>query len=420
MNTIVIGAQWGDEGKAKIVDFLAKEHDIIVRFNGGANAGHTSIGEINGKSFKYIFHLMPAGALYENKKCVIGNGVVLDPYQLVKEVEELEKNGVNIKERLLISSATHLVLPWYKLEDSRSDSNKGNKKIGTTGKGIGPAYAKKALRTGLRVGDLLDPVYFKSEMMKNTDIDDIEQITDFFLKFGRDFKENIIDISYFLFDSMKKNKDILFEGAQASFLDIDHGTYPFVTSSNSSAAGACTGSGIGPNQIDRIIGVVKAYTTRVGEGPFITELFDETGEFLQKAGHEFGATTGRVRRCGWLDGVMLKKAMIINGLTDIALTKIDVLTGLDEIKICTGYTLYGKEIKGFPADSRILSKIRPVYEVFPGWTEDITGCRKFENLPENAKKFIKRIEQISETHISIISVGPERNSTITINSNSWG
>ena len=420
-NTVIVGTQWGDEGKGKMVDLLSGYADYVVRFQGGNNAGHTMV--VNGK--KIISHLVPSGIL-QKKKCFIGNGVVVDPAVLLDEIDYLTENKIDASpEMLKISNRAHIIMPYHKHVDKARELKKGDNKIGTTGRGIGPCYEDKATRRGIRFADFLEPDFFKDKVRTileeknfyfknyfNTTAIDPEEVIDLYLKLGDRLIPYIDDVSLALNRGMNGGKKILFEGAQGSHLDIDHGTYPFVTSSNTIAGNAACGAGVGPGKLNEILGIVKAYTTRVGGGPFPTELFDATGDRLQEQGAEFGATTGRRRRCGWLDSIVLKSAARLNGLTGLIITKLDVLGGLDEIKICTGYKYNGEIIKDFPCSIKILDNCTPVYETHPGWSEDISGVKNYDEFPENTKKYLKRIEEISGVNIKIISVGPEREATI--------
>jgi adenylosuccinate synthase len=420
-NTVIVGTQWGDEGKGKIVDLLSEHADYVVRFQGGNNAGHTMV--VDGKEI--ISHLVPSGII-QQKKCFIGNGVVVDPFVLLEEIQYLLSNDIDASPSMLkISNRAHIIMPYHKLIDSAREASKGDKKIGTTGRGIGPCYEDKATRRGIRFCDLLDFDFFKEKVRnlleeKNfylkhyfkTQTMDSETIISSFEEIKTQLLPYIADVSVVLYDGIKNGSTILFEGAQGTHLDIEHGTYPFVTSSSVVSGNAANGSGIGPGNLHEIIGIVKAYTTRVGEGPFPTELFDEIGDQIQKTGSEFGATTGRKRRCGWLDMVVVKNAVRLNSLTGFAITKLDVLDDLDEIKICTGYEYNGTLIQDFPAEIKILEKCVPVYESHPGWKQDITGIIEFDDLPENAKKYLLRVEELSNTKIKIVSVGPGRQSTI--------
>ncbi|WP_300463052.1 adenylosuccinate synthase [Desulfobacula sp.] len=420
-NTVIVGTQWGDEGKGKIVDLLSEHADYVIRFQGGNNAGHTMV--VKGKEI--ISHLIPSGII-QQKKCFIGNGVVVDPFVLLEEIDYLTSNNIDVSPDMLkISNRAHIIMPYHRLIDSARETRKGDRKIGTTGRGIGPCYEDKATRRGIRFCDLLDFEFFKEKVTaileeKNfylkhyfkTETMDPETVIDQFQKIKDRLIPYIADVSVILSDGIAHNKTLLFEGAQGTHLDIEHGTYPFVTSSSVVSGNAANGSGVGPANLNEIIGIVKAYTTRVGEGPFPTELFDDIGEKIQKTGSEFGATTGRKRRCGWLDMVVLENAARLNSLTGLAITKLDVLDDLDEIKICTGYDHSGTIIKHFPADIKILQECTPVYESHPGWKHDISGITQFDDLPENAKKYLARIEELSHVKIKIISVGPGREATI--------
>lgn len=423
-NIIIVGTQWGDEGKGKIVDLLSETADIIVRFQGGNNAGHTMV--INGK--KFVSHLVPSGIL-QGKTCFIGNGMVVDIAVLLEEIDYLQSEGINADAtKLKISEKAHIIMPYHKRIDAAREKMKGDKKIGTTGKGIGPAYEDKATRRGMRFIDLFDLEVFREKVdaileeknfyLKNYFSSETLEINDIiapYKEYAKRLIPHIANISVEIDHALKAGKQILFEGAQGAHLDIDHGTYPYVTSSNTVAGNACCGSGIGPKKITGVLGIVKAYTTRVGEGPFPTELFDEVGDTIQKTGAEFGATTGRKRRCGWLDMVLIKNAVRLNSLTGLVITKLDVLTGLETLKICTGYQHNGSVINDFPTDLKVLADCKPIYETLAGWSEDITAVKKIENLPQNAKKYLARIAELAETPLSIISVGPERKETIVVN-----
>jgi adenylosuccinate synthase len=418
--TILVGSQWGDEGKGKIVDILSKNFDIVARYQGGANAGHTV--EIGDK--KYVLHLIPSGILRENCICVIGNGVVIDPTALLEEIDLLESLGIKIEGRLLISHNAHLIMPYHKLLDSINES-RGNK-IGTTGKGIGPCYIDKYARKGIRVVDLQNKKILEEKirlnMKEKNDLLwkmyeqeglDVEQIIKTYMEFDKRIDKYIKDVSVYLNNAILEGKSILLEGAQGALLDVDHGTYPYVTSSNPTSGGACTGTGIPPNKIDTVAGIVKAYTTRVGMGPFPTELFDSNGEMLRSEGGEFGATTGRPRRCGWFDIPLVKYSSIINGLDYVALTKLDVLSIFKEIKVCVNYRLEGKLLKSFPTDFNRLSSVEPVYESLPGWNTDISTCTSYNDLPQRAKDYLGFISDKAGIRISIISVGPKREQTFS-------
>jgi len=416
---VILGAQWGDEGKGKIVDLLSENADIVVRYQGGSNAGHTV--SFDGKT--YILHLLPSGIFHQNVTCVIGNGVVIDPIALMDEIEMVKSAGVDIKGRLLISHNAHLIMPYHKLLDKIYDQ--GEDKIGTTGRGIGPAYVDKYARVGIKVVDLLDREILCRKLRKNIEAKneilekiygttklDVEKIIDEYIEFDKKIDEFVTDTALYLNNAIKGKKKILLEGAQGALLDIDHGTYPFVTSSNPTAGGASTGSGIPPTKINGVIGVIKAYTTRVGEGPFPTELKDEIGDYIREKGFEFGATTGRPRRCGWLDIVSLKYSIMINGIDKLALTKIDVLSELDEIKICVSYEINGKKLKNFPTNPEALSKVTPIYETLRGWKKDLSNISSYSELPAEAKEFVEAIEFFTGIEISIISIGADRKQTI--------
>ena len=424
-NVVVVGTQWGDEGKGKIVDLLTQYASIVVRFQGGNNAGHTLV--VDGK--KFVFHLIPSGILYEDKQCMIGNGVVLDPQVLLEEMKSLAEQGLPVTpSRFTISENTHLIMPYHKALDLGSEAKKKEgSKIGTTGRGIGPCYGDKILRCGIKCGDLLDEDLFRDKLEENlAEKNDIivnkfgGQPLDFATIFGQfqEYTEKIApflgNVSVKLDAARKAGQHILFEGAQGTQLDIDHGTYPFVTSSNVVAGNACTGSGFGPAHIDAVIGIIKAYTTRVGEGPFPTELFDEIGQGIQQRGGEFGATTGRTRRCGWLDGVVAADAVRLNGVTGLALTKLDVLSGLDTLKIATAYEADGTTYHAMPGNIRKAQQVKPVYEEIPGWQEDITAIRSVDDLPQKTRDYVKRIEEITETPVALLSVGPDREETMLL------
>ena len=420
-NVVIVGTQWGDEGKGKIVDLLAEFADVVVRFQGGNNAGHTMVVGYE----QFICHLIPSGIL-QQKLCVIGNGVVVDPAVLIKEIDNLSNRGVDVgSNKLKISERAHVIMPYHQQIDLARENFKGDKKIGTTGRGIGPAYEDKSTRRGIRFVDLLDPEGFREKV--NTILDE----KNFYLKnylsaetldgshiikkyeaFAERLAPYVANISIIIDSGIKKGQQILFEGAQGTHLDIDHGTYPFVTSSNTLAGNACCGAGIGPSAITDVIGIAKAYTTRVGKGPFPAELFDEIGDQIQEKGAEFGATTGRRRRCGWLDTVILRNAVRLNGLTGLTVTKLDVLGGLESLKICTGYEYEGEILNDFPASLKVLGECKPVYETLPGWPEDISGTKKMNDFPVNVKSYLKRIEELTETPVHIVSIGAERTQTI--------
>ncbi|MBM7856096.1 adenylosuccinate synthase [Desulfohalotomaculum tongense] len=423
MSTVVlVGAQWGDEGKGKVTDFLAEKADIVVRFQGGNNAGHTVV--VDDEEFK--LHLIPSGILYKEKLCIIGNGVVVDPAVLQKELQSLKDRGIPVA-KLLIDYRAHVIMPYHRLLDEAEEEQKGKAKIGTTKRGIGPAYSDKSSRVGMRVVDLLDDEDFAAKLVYNMDTKNklfnkyynkpslkYEEVYNDYQNYAQLLRECAADCSEVINDAIEKGSNILFEGAQGTLLDLDFGTYPYVTSSHPIAAGACLGAGVGPTSIDKVIGVAKAYTTRVGEGPFPTELHDELGEKIRRQGHEFGTTTGRPRRCGWFDAVIGRYSARINGLNYLAITKLDVLSGLPEIKICTGYKLDGKVTTSFPASLKTLARCEPVYETLPGWQEDISGAQSIADLPENAQRYLQRISQLVGVPLAMVSVGPKRSQTIVI------
>ena len=420
-NTILIGAQWGDEGKGKIIDVLTAEADIVVRSQGGNNAGHTVIH----RGTKYILHLIPSGILRRGKRCVIGNGVVIDPLALVGEIEGLRNLGVQIGKNLLISDCAHLVLPYHRLLDEQRELRKGHTKIGTTKRGIGPAYGDKAARTGLRMSDLMQPALFSKKLQakvrENNSILQAfgaapikyREVNDRYLEAGRKLRPFVTNTVVYLHRALQREKKILFEGAQGTFLDIDHGTYPFVTSSNTTAGGACTGSGVPPHRMDCVVGVMKAYTTRVGEGALPTE---DAGlaHKLHEMGREFGATTGRARRCGWFDAVATGYARMINGIDELAVTNLDGLDGIDRIRVCVAYRLNGKRLDVPPSDAAQLENCEPVYRTFPGWNESTQSARKFSDLPAGARDYVRAIAKLTGAPLRIVSVGPTRNETIIL------
>ncbi len=423
-NIVVVGTQWGDEGKGKVVDLLTAKVDLVVRFQGGNNAGHTLV--VDGKQF--IFHIIPSGILYEDKKCLIGNGLVVDPEVLLEEIENLKKTGILIgPERLSLSEKAHIIMPYHKAIDLAREAAKGKAKLGTTGRGIGPCYEDKISRSGVRAVDLTEPEILEEKVRENLKEKNFllekflgaeplepQPILDSYLAMGEKLAPFITDVSVELEQALKAQKGILFEGAQGTHLDIDHGTYPYVTSSNPVAGTACSGAGIGPKQLHHVVGIVKAYTTRVGAGPFVTELEDETGDYIQEQGKEFGATTGRRRRCGWLDLVVVRDSVRLNGLDSLAITKLDVLTGLKSLKICVGYEIDGERVDSRPASLKRMAACKPLYEELPGWQDNISGAREVDQLPEEARAYIKAIEDITEIPASIISVGPGREETIII------
>lgn len=422
-NFVIIGTQWGDEGKGKIVDLLAEYADFVVRFQGGNNAGHTMV--VNGEQF--ISHLVPSGII-QGKTCFIGNGLVVDPEVLVGEINYLISKGVDVSPKnLRISEKAQVIMPYHKQLDQAREMKKGDNKIGTTGRGIGPCYEDKVSRVGIRFIDFLMPERFKQIVRtvldeKNFQLKnyfgveevDPEEVIREYLGYAEILAPYIADTSVEIMKGILDDKKVLFEGAQGTHLDIDHGTYPFVTSSSTVSGNACCGSGVGPKDISGVIGIVKAYTTRVGAGPFPTELLDATGDYMQSKGAEFGATTGRRRRCGWLDTVILNNAVRLNGLTGIVITKMDVLGGLETLKICTGYKYKGTIMDTFPTDLDVLAQCEPVYESLPGWTEDISTVKQFRDLPLNAKRYVQRVEELTRVPVDIVSVGPGREETIVI------
>jgi len=425
MSTVVaVGAQWGDEGKGKIVDWLGPQADLVARFQGGNNAGHTLV--VDGETT--VLHVVPSGILHAGSTNLIGPGVVVDPAILLGELAKLEARGI-LKDpsRIRVSGRAHVILPWHTALDMARESKAGEGKIGTTGRGIGPCYEDKVARRGVRVADLRQPEELRTKLetiaeQKNVELTkihgadpiDVEALYTQCIEWGRQLDPYIDHTGRILDRSLRAGKNILFEGAQGTFLDIDHGTYPFVTSSNCVAGAVCTGSGVGPTRIDRVIGITKAYTTRVGAGPFPTELLDETGEELRRAGAEFGATTGRPRRCGWLDAVLLREAVTVNGLTDLAINKLDILSGFDEIKICTAYDIDGKVTEDFPMTLAEAERAKPVYETMPGWSEDVSKLTSIDQFPDNARRYIERIEALAEVPAALLSVGPGREETIIV------
>jgi len=422
-NLVIVGTQWGDEGKGKIVDILARDADVVVRFQGGSNAGHTVVNDRD----TFVFHLIPSGILYRGKLCVIGNGVVVDPEALIDEMDRLQAKGVKIGRNFAVSQRAHLILPYHKAIEKASEQSKGWRRIGTTGRGIGPSYADKMARIGLRVGDLLNPPLFRRKLEENLGeincfLERLYQVPGFqsekvfqqYMGYAERLKDYIADTAVLLNKAIDEGSTVLFEGAQGTHLDVDFGTYPYVTSSSAAAGGACTGTGVGPTKIDAVMGVAKAYTTRVGSGPFPTELTDHVGEGLQERGREFGATTGRPRRCGWFDGVLVRYATRTNGLTSLAVTKLDVLDGCHELKLCTGYRHGGRLYKEMPSDLQVLSECKPVYEILAGWTRPTTGVTSYKELPPQAKRYLNRIEELAECRVDMISTGSKRSETIIL------
>ncbi|WP_317931376.1 adenylosuccinate synthase [Halioxenophilus sp. WMMB6] len=422
-NVVILGTQWGDEGKGKIVDLLTEQVSLVTRFQGGHNAGHTLV--INGETT--VLHLIPSGILRPGVKCVIGNGVVLSPEALLHEIEALEEKGIPVRERLLLSPACPLILPYHVALDQAREAAKGDAKIGTTGRGIGPAYEDKVARRGVRLGDLLNPAAFAEKLKEvmayhnfvlehylKAPAIDFQETLDQALVWAEALKPLIADVTDLLHAARENGDNILFEGAQGSLLDIDHGTYPFVTSSNTTAGGAATGTGFGPLYLDYVLGITKAYTTRVGSGPFPTELNDDVGEYLGKKGHEFGATTGRKRRTGWFDAVAVKHAIRINSVSGICLTKLDVLDGLDEVKICVAYQDASGQPMAIPADADGWANVQPVYETLPGWQESTFGAKSMAELPAAAQNYIARLEELTGAPVDIVSTGPDRNETVVL------
>lgn len=416
---VVVGSQWGDEGKGKITDFFSEQADVVARYQGGNNAGHTI--KFNGDTYK--LHLIPSGIFSKDKACIIGNGVVVDPKALVEELKYLHERNVST-DQLRISNRAHIILPYHIRLDRVQESAKGAKKIGTTGKGIGPAYMDKIARNGIRMADLLDKDVFKEKVMINleeknqlfekiyqTNGFSLEEIYEEYYIYGQQIKRYVCDTSIIVNNAIDEGKRVLFEGAQGVMLDIDHGTYPYVTSSNPVAGGVTIGSGIGPTKINHVVGVAKAYTTRVGDGPFPTELVDGVGNKIREVGREYGTTTGRPRRVGWFDSVVVRHTKRVSGLTDLSLNSIDVLTGIETIKICVAYRYKGKVIDEYPASLKVLSECEPVYEELPGWTDDITTCRSLDDLPENARNYVTRISELTGIPLVTFSVGPDRNQT---------
>lgn len=422
-NTVIIGAQWGDEGKGKIVDLLTPKVTTVVRFQGGHNAGHTLV--IDGQ--KTILHLIPSGILHAQVNCLIGNGVVLAPDALLKEIDTLEQNGIQARERLRVSEACPLILPYHVALDLAREKARGSRAIGTTGRGIGPTYEDKAARRAVRLGDLFYPARFSAKLEEvldfhnfvlqhyyHTEPINFQHVLDNALAMGEQLRPLAADVTEILYQSWKKNDNVLFEGAQGALLDIDHGTYPYVTSSNTTAGAAATGTGLGPRYINYVLGICKAYVTRVGGGPFPTELDDEIGAFLAEKGQEFGATTGRPRRCGWLDGVALRRSIQNNSVTGLCITKLDVLDGLETLRICVGYRVAGQALSTWPLGAEAFEACEPVYETLPGWEGTTSGLRRYDDLPSEARHYLQRIETITDTPIDIISTGADRADTIVL------
>lgn len=418
-SVVVVGTQWGDEGKGKITDFLSKQADAIARYSGGDNAGHTI--QFEGETYK--LHLIPSGIFYSDKTSVMGNGMVINPESLVKELKGLQDRGIDTS-NLRISNRAHVILPYHVYQDKVDEESRGDAKIGTTCKGIGPCYTDKVQRIGIRVADLLDKEVFEQKLRSNLEMKNrlftkfyeveglnFDDIFEKFYAYGQEIAKYVTDTSKVLNDVIDEGGKVLFEGAQGVLLDVDHGTYPYVTSSNPVAGGVTTGTGIGPSAVTRVIGVSKAYTSRVGDGPFPTELFDEVGHQIREVGREYGTTTGRPRRVGWFDSVVVRHSRRVSGITDLALNSIDVLTGLDTVKICVAYDYNGERITEYPANLHIIEQCKPIYEELPGWEEDITGVRRLEDLPENARNYVKRVSELTGIEIATFSVGPDRDQT---------
>jgi adenylosuccinate synthase len=418
---VIVGTQWGDEGKGKIIDLLAEFADVIVRFQGGSNAGHTLVV----KGEKFVFHLIPSGILHKGKRCIIGNGVVVDPQILIEEIDGLKEKGyLQDDSQFLLSEEAHVIFPYHKMIDKGRERIRSGE-IGTTGRGIGPAYEDKVSRDGIRVVDFAEEEVFRGKLEENLAQKnyylthvlgekglELEPLYQEYMKYGERLRKYVTNTSLFLAQAIKKGEKILFEGAQGSLLDVDHGTYPYVTSSSTVAGNACAGAGIGPTQIDLVMGVCKAYTTRVGSGPFPTELSDEIGEMLREKGGEYGATTGRPRRCGWFDAVVVNHAVRVNGLGSLVITKLDTLTGLKKIKVCTAYRLEDKMITEFPASTELVARCQPVYEELEGWEEELSEAKEISQLPPAAQRYLARIEELTQTPIHIVSVGAQRDETI--------
>jgi adenylosuccinate synthase len=422
-NVVVVGAQWGDEGKGKVTDLLSRSADVVVRYQGGVNAGHTVV--VNDTTFK--LHLIPSGILYPETECIIGSGTVIDPTVLIEELDRLESLNVST-ERLMIAQTAHVTMPYHRLIDQAAEERRGERKIGTTGRGIGPTYADKSERTSLRVVDFIDDpegirdkltwtINYKNvllEKLYNLPPLDANEVIEQYLEYAKRLRRHVVDSSLKIYEAVRTKRNILFEGAQGTLLDLDHGTYPYVTSSNPVAGGACVGAGVGPTTIDRVIGVAKAYTTRVGEGPFPTELPGDLGELLGDRGAEFGTTTGRRRRCGWFDAAIGRYAVRINGLDCLAITKLDVLDTLDEIKVCVAYEVDGQRQEHFPTSNRMLARCKPIYETLPGWKQSTENCRTLEDLPDAALDYLKFLAELMKVPIAIISLGASRDQTIIV------
>ncbi|VBB07532.1 adenylosuccinate synthase active site [Lucifera butyrica] len=419
---IVIGTQWGDEGKGKIVDYLAEKSDVVVRYQGGNNAGHTVV--VGGNEFK--LHLLPSGILYSGKTCVVGNGVVIDPAVMLKELKDMQQKGIDTS-GLKVSNRAHVIMPYHRLLDEVEEEHRGDNKIGTTKRGIGPCYMDKNARTGIRIVDLMDEAEFSEKLARNleaknhllkavyeTEGFDYEQMKEEYLNYAEQLRPYVADTAVVINEALKAKKNVLFEGAQATLLDLDHGTYPYVTSSHPIGGGACIGAGVGPTKINKVIGVVKAYSTRVGEGPFPTELHDEIGSTIREKGFEYGTTTGRPRRCGWIDACVIRYAGYVSGLDYMAITRLDILDSLKTLKICTGYKYKGELLNEFPASLKILGQVEPVYEELPGWEKSISDIRRYDDLPVNARRYVERLSEVTGIETGIVSVGPRRDQTIIL------
>lgn len=419
-SVVVVGTQWGDEGKGKVTDYLAEQADVVVRYQGGPNAGHTVV--LDGREYK--LHLVPSGILYPEKVCVIGNGVVLDPAVLTRELDYLRRRGIGA-DNLYISDRAHLIFPYHVRLDELEEERKGSARIGTTRRGVGPAYMDKAARVGIRVGDLMDPEEFRTRLestlpAKNALLEKVYHVTGFdledllrqYLRYAEVIRPYVTDTSVLVNDALSAGKNVLFEGAQGTLLDIDFGTYPYVTSSHPVAGAACIGAGVGPTRIDRVVGVVKAYTSRVGDGPFPTELNDRVGEWIRERGHEYGTTTGRPRRCGWLDMVIVRHALRVSGMDALAVTRLDVLSGLPNVRICVGYRHRGRVVTEFPSSLKVLGECEPEYRELPGWQEDLVGCQDMADLPPAAREYLQVIEDLAGVRVALVSIGRERSQTI--------
>jgi len=420
----VVGIQWGDEAKGKVIDYLAERVECVARFQGGNNAGHTVV--VSGT--EYIFHLLPSGIVHPKVSCIIGNGTVVDPRVLLGEIDDLAPHGIEVEGRLWLSDRAHIIMPYHRTLDGADEDGRRQWRIGTTGRGIGPVYSDKVSRSGIRAGDLLDESLFReklveflpfknrllSKMFGHTDPINFDRVCDEYAEYGRRLRPYICDTVVKINSLLDERKSVLFEGAQGALLDIDHGTYPFVTASTTIAGGICGGLGVGPSRIDKVIGVVKAYTTRVGQGPFPTELGGRIGQRLLETGYEYGRTTGRARRCGWFDAVAVRRGVMVNGTTSLALSKLDVLSGIETIKLCTSYNYRGQPVDQLPSNPAALRECEPVYETMPGWSEPISRCRSFDELPDAAQAYTRRIEELAGCSISMVSVGPDREDTILL------